>query len=85
MRIYPLLRPLMFALPTEHAHALALASCNALIPSVSFAIAHRIHSRPSRCWVCDSNRVGLAAGFDKNARYIDALGALGFASSKWAR
>jgi dihydroorotate dehydrogenase len=24
------------------------------------------------------NRVGLAAGFDKNARYIDALGALGF-------
>jgi dihydroorotate dehydrogenase len=24
------------------------------------------------------NRVGLAAGFDKNGRYIDALGALGF-------
>src|SRR4026208_353767 len=24
------------------------------------------------------NRVGLAAGFDKNARCIDALGALGF-------
>ena len=26
MRIYPLLRPLLFALPTEHAHALALGA-----------------------------------------------------------
>jgi dihydroorotate dehydrogenase len=79
MRIYPLLRPLFFSLPTEHAHALALATL------------HRAHSLGLvRARVADPrsavallglqfpNRVGLAAGFDKNARYIDALGALGF-------
>src|SRR5688500_10214104 len=79
MRIYPLLRPLFFSLSTEHAHALALAAL------------HRAHSlgliRPratdprtavTLLGLQFPNRIGLAAGFDKNARYIDALGALGF-------
>ena len=79
MRIYPLLRPLFFALPTETAHALALAALDrahalglmrtpALDPLASVTLMG-LHF---------PNRVGLAAGFDKNARYIDALGMLGF-------
>ncbi len=79
MRIYPLLRPLFFALPTEHAHALALA---ALQRAHSLGLV-RDPAADSRNGVSClglqfPNRVGLAAGFDKNARYIDALGALGF-------
>jgi dihydroorotate dehydrogenase len=79
MRIYPLLRPLFFALPSEHAHALALA---ALHHAHSLGLVRNPASDP-RCAVTlmglqFPNRVGLAAGFDKNARYIDALGALGF-------
>ena len=79
MRIYPLLRPLLFLLPTEHAHALALGTLR------------RAHSLGLvRAPACDSNaattvmglrfanRIGLAAGFDKNGRCVDALGALGF-------
>ena len=79
MRIYPLLRPLLFALPTEHAHALALAT---LQRAHSLGL---VRNRPSDPLAAVTlmglqfpNRVGLAAGFDKNARYIDALGALGF-------
>ncbi len=79
MRIYPLLRPLMFALPTEQAHALALA---ALQRAHSLGLV-RNPAADSRSAVTllglqFPNRVGLAAGFDKNGRYIDALGALGF-------
>jgi len=79
MRIYPLLRPLMFALPTEHAHALALAS---LQRAHSLGLVRNRASDPlaavTLLGLRFANRVGLAAGFDKNARYIDALGALGF-------
>lgn len=79
MRIYPLLRPLLFALPTETAHALALA---ALHRAHSFGLIRALAPDPlasvTLMGLRFPNRVGLAAGFDKNARYIDALGALGF-------
>lgn len=77
--IYPVLRPLLFTLPPERAHALALSS---------LGLAHRLHlMRSPRHDEFDAvalmglrfpNRVGLAAGFDKNGRCIDALGLLGF-------
>jgi dihydroorotate dehydrogenase len=79
MRIYSLLRPLFFALPTENAHALALA---ALHRAHSLGLLRTRASDPlaavTLLGLQFPNRVGLAAGFDKNARYIDALGALGF-------
>ncbi|HKQ14087.1 MAG TPA: quinone-dependent dihydroorotate dehydrogenase [Steroidobacteraceae bacterium] len=79
MRIYPLLRPLFFALPTENAHALALT---ALHHAHSLNLIHPRAPDPlggvTLMGLRFPNRVGLAAGFDKNARYIDALGALGF-------
>lgn len=79
MRIYALLRPLLFTLPTEHAHALALA---ALRRAHAFGFL-RPHETDARAAVKllglrFANRIGLAAGFDKNARCVDALGALGF-------
>lgn len=77
--LYPSVRPFLFALSPERAHALALSSLQ---------LAHRLRivRRPRDedrqavvfMGLRFPNRVGLAAGFDKNARYIDALGSLGF-------
>lgn len=78
--MYSLLRPLLFSLDAEKAHHLTLEG---------MALAHRLGllSLYAGQPVVDpvtvfglrfSNRVGLAAGLDKNADYIDALGALGF-------
>ena len=78
-RLYPLLRPAFFALEPERSHALGLASLR---------LAHRLHlvsadvresNDPLRLMgLSFPNRIGLAAGLDKDARHIDALGALGF-------
>ena len=69
----------LFALPTEHAHALALAT---LQRAHSLGLVRARASDPRTAVTLMGlqfpNRVGLAAGFDKNGRYIDALGALGF-------
>jgi dihydroorotate dehydrogenase len=79
MRIYPLLRPLFFSLPTENAHALALAALQrAHALGLIRAQAPNPLSAVTLMGLQFPNRVGLAAGFDKNGRYIDALGALGF-------
>jgi dihydroorotate dehydrogenase len=77
---YALARPFLFGLDPEHAHELTL---NALA---------RFQNTPLQCtWsqarVADPvtvaglrfpNRIGLAAGLDKNGRCIDGLGAMGF-------
>jgi dihydroorotate dehydrogenase len=79
MRMYPLIRPLLFALPAERAHALALSS---LQYAHSLGLVRRPADDPAAAVTLMGlrfpNRVGLAAGFDKNGRYVDALGALGF-------
>jgi len=77
---YALARPFLFGLDPEQAHELTLA-----------ALA-RIQHTPLRCTIAQPriadpvtlaglrfpNRIGLAAGLDKNGRCIDGLGALGF-------
>jgi len=77
---YALTRPFLFGLDPEHAHDVTLD-----------AIA-RLQNTPLQClWgetrIADPvtvaglkfpNRVGLAAGLDKNGRCIDGLGAMGF-------
>lgn len=77
--LYPILRPLLFSLDAERAHAVTFALLEA---THSCGMLGGHESAPG-----DSvrlmglrfpNRVGLAAGLDKNARHIDALGALGF-------
>ncbi len=77
---YALTRPFLFGLDPEHAHELTLGSMA------------RFQNTPLQClWaqrkVSDpvqiaglrfANRIGLAAGLDKNGCCIDGLGAMGF-------
>lgn len=77
---YSLARPFLFGLDPETAHEVTLESLT------------RLHGTPLQWAWCGAmvddpfevaglkfpNRIGLAAGLDKNARCIDALGAMGF-------
>jgi dihydroorotate dehydrogenase len=80
MMPYPLTRSYLFALDPEKAHELTLAT----IARLQNGPAQRLFAQPR---VADPvtlaglrfpNRIGLAAGMDKNGRCIDGLGALGF-------
>ena len=77
---YSLARPFLFGMDPETAHELTLgtlarvqgtplqwAYCNGFVPDPIELAGLRF-----------PNRVGLAAGLDKNARCIDALGGMGF-------
>ena len=79
-----LLRPLLFRLPPESAHELALDS---LASSLQTNLARRIASRRflrspfgdvNRFGLTFKNPIGLAAGFDKNGTAAQFLAALGF-------
>ncbi len=73
-----LLRPLLFRLPAETAHELALHSLSLVPPGL---IAKRFDD-PSlpieRFGLTFPNPIGLAAGFDKNGIALQPLAALGF-------
>lgn len=74
--MYRLLRPLLFALPSEAAHAAALTVLRGLgvLPWVRPAHTETVHLLGLEF----PNRIGLAAGFDKNAAAIVGLARLGF-------
>ena len=72
-----LLRPLLFRLPPETAHELALHSLS-LLPSRILAKRSSTQNPISRFGLLFSNPVGLAAGFDKNGIALRPLAALGF-------
>jgi dihydroorotate dehydrogenase len=77
-----LVRPLLFSLPPETAHELALHSLSLLPHSVVHKFASGYEPGPSlsttRFGLSFSNPVGLAAGFDKNGIALRGLAALGF-------
>src|SRR5256714_6792247 len=76
MLYHSLLRPILFRLPPETAHELALHSLS-LLPAK--LITERVPSLPiTRFGLSFSNPVGLAAGFDKNGVALQSLAALGF-------
>jgi dihydroorotate dehydrogenase len=77
--LYPLLRSLLFTLPPEAAHSVALKSLQlARIPAAG-ALRPLVAADPVQLMgLTLPNRIGLAAGLDKNGEYIDALAALGF-------
>ncbi|MDO9612017.1 MAG: quinone-dependent dihydroorotate dehydrogenase [Serpentinimonas sp.] len=77
---YPLLRPFLFRLDAEAAHDLTLAQLERIqhTPLLALAAQRRIEDPLTLAGLRFPNRVGLAAGLDKNARCIDAWGALGF-------
>ncbi len=78
--MYALAKPLLFALDAERAHHLSLRALD--LAQACGAIG--LLARPpaplpvSAFGLSFPNPVGLAAGLDKNAAHIDALGALGF-------
>jgi dihydroorotate dehydrogenase len=75
--LYPLLRPLLRALPPESAHRLTLAGLTLGLGGGAAAPDPPILRQ--RLWDRDfPNPIGLAAGFDKDARAPDALLRLGF-------
>lgn len=80
MNLYPLLRPLLFALDAETAHEVTLKLLNAAyITSLSKLLYPTAKDNPINVMGLNfKNSVGLAAGLDKNGDYIDALAALGF-------
>ncbi len=77
---YGLLRPFLFSLDAETTHDLTLASL-AATQGNALAMAYRTTRVDDPIEVAGlkfPNRVGMAAGLDKNARCIDGLGAMGF-------
>ena len=77
---YGLLRPLLFRMDPEVAHdrTLALLARTQGTP-LQWAYAQKqVHDPVHLAGLRFPNRVGMAAGLDKNARCIDALGAMGF-------
>ncbi len=78
--LYGLARPFLFGLDAEHAHEITL---NALDRTQNTPFARlygtpRVDDPVMLAGLRFPNRVGLAAGLDKNARCIDAFAAMGF-------
>ena len=78
--LYKLARPLLFSLDAEAAHELTLTALQRGHDlGIARWIAPRVDPLPvSVMGLQFSNPVGLAAGLDKTAAHIDALGSLGF-------
>ena len=77
---YALTRPFLFGLDPEVAHELTIASLSRTQNSaLRWAYASpQVDDPHELAGLHFPNRVGLAAGLDKNARCIDGLGAMGF-------
>ena len=77
---YALARPFLFGLDPETAHTLTLdALARTQRTPLAWAYARRLVQDPvTLAGLQFPNRVGLAAGLDKNARCIDGLGSMGF-------
>jgi dihydroorotate dehydrogenase len=78
--LYSLLRPLLFAADPELAHDVALRSLDAAaaVGIARFAAARAADAPVETMGIRFPNRVGLAAGLDKNAAHLPGLAALGF-------
>ena len=78
--MYDWIRPLLFKLDAETAHGLTLYGLDVAHRSeLGRFVAKPPQELPAEAFgVRFPNPVGLAAGLDKNAAHLDALGALGF-------
>lgn len=79
---YALTRPLLFGLDPETAHDLTLGALARIqrTPLICGLAQRRVDDPVTLAGLRFPNRIGLAAGLDKNGRAIDALAALGFGS-----
>lgn len=78
--LYPAARAILFRIDAEKAHHLSMAGLRATEKiGLLKTISPKTISKPvSFCGLTFPNPVGLAAGLDKEANTIDALGTLGF-------
>ena len=77
--LYPMLRPLLFSMDAEAAHELTLQGLESarrlgLLPASKPLPGRAVELAGLRF----PNPIGLAAGLDKNAAHLDALGSFGF-------
>jgi len=77
---YALTRPFLFGLDPEQAHDLTLTALARIqrTPLICSVAQPRIEDPVQLAGLTFPNRIGLAAGLDKNGRCIDGLGAMGF-------
>ncbi len=77
---YGLARPFLFGLDAEQAHEITLEALARTqnTPLACFYSQTRVEDPVSLAGLSFPNRLGLAAGLDKNARCIDAFAAMGF-------
>jgi dihydroorotate dehydrogenase len=77
---YPLARSFLFGLDPEHAHDLTLKTIARMqnTPLQCMWSQARVDDPVTVAGLRFPNRIGLAAGLDKNGRCIDGLGAMGF-------
>jgi dihydroorotate dehydrogenase len=78
--LYPLARRLLFAADPETAHAATLRALDAAAAAglAHVLSSHRLAAPVQVMGLTFPNRVGLAAGLDKNAAHLQGLAALGF-------
>ena len=81
--MWPLLKPLLFALDPERAHALALRmlQVTGAVPPLRalLGLLYRAPEKPTEVMgLCFRNALGLAAGWDKDGLALRGLPALGF-------
>ncbi|HLS55021.1 MAG TPA: quinone-dependent dihydroorotate dehydrogenase, partial [Zeimonas sp.] len=80
MNPYAFARPFLFALDPEHAHELTLGAIDraARLGALQLAAGCPVDDPVEVMGLRFRNRVGLAAGLDKDGAHIDALAAMGF-------
>jgi len=78
--LYRLIRKILFMFDAETSHNLALKALNIVFKAglSNLLFKKTVHDPVTVMGLEFKNRVGLAAGLDKNANYIDALSATGF-------
>ena len=79
---YSLARPFLFGLDAERAHDLTLAAleCMQRTPLIGTLAQARVVDPVQLAGLRFPNRIGLAAGLDKNGSCIDGFAAMGFGS-----
>ena len=77
---YPLARPFLFGLDPEHAHELTMGALARFqnTPLQCLWAQARVNNPVTVAGLKFPNRIGLAAGLDKNGLCIDGLAAMGF-------